>query len=55
MHVGNIEKGHYIAYTKRYSNWYLFNDEQWEQVSESHALKQEAYLLFYKKMETIHN
>jgi ubiquitin C-terminal hydrolase len=42
--------GHYIAYTKRYGKWYLFNDEDYELVKESDALNQEAYLLFYRKV-----
>jgi ubiquitin C-terminal hydrolase len=30
--------GHYIAYTKRNNKWYLFNDEDFEQVREADAL-----------------
>jgi ubiquitin C-terminal hydrolase len=41
--------GHYIAYTKRYGKWYMFNDEEFEPVKEADALNQEAYILFYRK------
>jgi len=30
VHIGSIESGHYIAYTKRYGKWYNFNDEMCE-------------------------
>jgi ubiquitin C-terminal hydrolase len=30
VHLGSLEMGHYIAYTKRYNKWYLFNDEHHE-------------------------
>ena len=50
VHIGSLDMGHYIAYTKRYNKWYLFNDEDFEIVREQDALNQEAYLLFYKKV-----
>jgi ubiquitin C-terminal hydrolase len=50
VHVGSLDKGHYVAYTKRNRKWYLFNDEDFDQVSVTDALSQEAYLLFYKKV-----
>lgn len=34
VHIGSIDKGHYIAYTKRGSQWYLFNDEEFYKVKE---------------------
>lgn len=34
VHIGSLEMGHYIAYTKRYGKWFLFNDEHFEQVQE---------------------
>ena len=49
VHIGTLDMGHYIAYTKRYGKWYLFNDEEFEIVKESDALSQEAYILFYRK------
>ena len=50
MHIGTLDRGHYIAFTKRYNKWYLFDDEEVEIVKESDVLNQEAYLLFYKKV-----
>ena len=26
VHIGTLEMGHYVAYSKRYGRWYLFND-----------------------------
>lgn len=48
VHVGNPESGHYVAYAKRDHVWYCFNDEHFLKVSEEEALRQEAYLLFYR-------
>lgn len=50
MHIGSIESGHYIAFTKRYGKWYNFDDERCDQVREVEALDQEAYLLFYRRI-----
>jgi ubiquitin carboxyl-terminal hydrolase 22/27/51 len=50
VHIGSLDSGHYVAYTKRNGKWYLFNDEDYEIVKESDALNQEAYLLFYRKV-----
>ena len=50
MHIGHLDSGHYIAYTKRYNKWYLFNDEDFETVKDQDALSQQAYLLFYKRI-----
>ena len=50
VHIGSLESGHYIAYTKRNLKWYCFNDEDYEQVTEKEVLSQEAYLLFYRKV-----
>ena len=30
VHIGSLESGHYIAYTKRNLKWYCFNDEDYE-------------------------
>ena len=30
VHIGSLDGGHYIAYTKRNTKWYLFNDEDYE-------------------------
>jgi ubiquitin C-terminal hydrolase len=47
VHHGSMSGGHYIAYVKRQSDWYLFNDDEFSTQSESKALSQQAYLLFY--------
>jgi len=38
VHIGTLDMGHYIAYTKRNTKWYLFNDEDYEIVREADAL-----------------
>jgi ubiquitin C-terminal hydrolase len=38
VHIGSLDMGHYIAYTKRNGKWYLFNDEDYEIVREADAL-----------------
>ena len=49
VHHGTLSGGHYVAYAKRDDNkWYNFNDERFQPVKESDALKQQAYLLFYR-------
>ena len=44
--------GHYVAYSKRQGDWFLFDDESVKRVSEQDALNDEAYLLFYRKIES---
>eukprot|EP00354_Favella_ehrenbergii_P006957 CAMPEP_0170451296 /NCGR_PEP_ID=MMETSP0123-20130129/592_1 /TAXON_ID=182087 /ORGANISM="Favella ehrenbergii, Strain Fehren 1" /LENGTH=69 /DNA_ID=CAMNT_0010712955 /DNA_START=2519 /DNA_END=2728 /DNA_ORIENTATION=- len=52
VHHGTLSGGHYVAFAKREDNrWYNFNDQHFEQVRESDALKQQAYLLFYRQVE----
>lgn len=51
VHQGTINAGHYIAFVKRQDGkWYCFNDERIMVESESSALAQQAYLLFYKQL-----
>lgn len=38
VHIGTMEQGHYIAYTKRQGKWICFNDEDLELVKESEVL-----------------
>lgn len=50
-HVGRNEgSGHYTAHALREGRWYSFDDEYFERVDERAALKREAYLLFYKRI-----
>lgn len=52
VHTGNLAMGHYVAFSKRMDGeWYLFNDDQYFKVTEKEVLSQEAYLLFYKKVD----
>ena len=52
-HIGSLDEGHYIAYTKRHDGrWFEFNDERIKEVSEDDALNQKAYLLFYQRVDT---
>lgn len=47
MHSGEIDSGHYIAYTRRNSQWYLTNDEEIIRVSLVDVLNKPVYMLFY--------
>lgn len=47
MHSGEIDSGHYIAYTRRNSQWYLTNDEEIMRVSLVDVLNKPVYILFY--------
>ena len=52
VHHGSLSQGHYVAFAKRADEWYFFNDEAWKKVKDSsEALRQEAYLLFYRQLE----
>ena len=52
MHSGTLAGGHYVAFAERESGqWYNFNDEYYQNVSENEALRQQAYLLFYRQEE----
>ena len=52
VHSGTLSGGHYVAFAKREDNiWYNFNDEYFKQVRDSEALKQQAYLLFYRQLD----
>lgn len=52
MHSGEIDSGHYIAYTKRESQWYLTNDEEIIRVPLSDVLNKPVYILFYVQVES---
>ena len=52
MHEGNtIQRGHYIAYVKKSGRWYRTDDLRVTKVSPFEATHQQAYLLFYQKVE----
>ena len=49
VHHGTLGGGHYVAYAQREDNkWYNFNDETYRVIKDADALKQQAYLLFYR-------
>lgn len=52
IHFGTINQGHYYAYVRRDGNWYKFNDEYFAQVRLKEVLDQQAYLLFYRQLDT---
>lgn len=41
--------GHYVAFAKLDGQWYLFDDKSVYGINESIVMKQNAYILFYKK------
>ncbi|KAI5137385.1 uncharacterized protein NESG_00469 [Nematocida ausubeli] len=51
MHSGEMDSGHYIAYTRRNSQWYLTNDEEIIRVSLVDLLNKPVYILFYAQNE----
>ena len=54
VHEGNtIQGGHYISYVKKYGQWYRTDDLRVTKVSPFEATHQQAYLLFYQKVQAI--
>jgi len=51
QHTGVSQGGHYVAYAKRNSKWYLFDDDRVHLVSADEVQRAEAYCLFYMKVE----
>ncbi|MES1918770.1 hypothetical protein MHBO_000680 [Bonamia ostreae] len=53
-HSGSLKSGHYIAFVQdrgsENGDWYCFNDSKVKVVSRSKVFKEEAYLLFYEKL-----
>jgi len=47
VHVGKLNSGHYISYSRVANQWFLFDDHKVTLVSESQVLGAEAFLLFY--------
>ena len=50
-HSGSIYGGHYIAYCNYNGTWRCFNDTMTRCVSWEHVKDQEAYILFYEKVD----
>lgn len=51
VHLGTINGGHYVAYAKKEDGaWYYMDDERVGKVSKKEVLNQDAYLLFYKRV-----
>jgi ubiquitin carboxyl-terminal hydrolase 22/27/51 len=47
VHIGEINSGHYISYSKSDSRWFKFDDNKVNLASENDILKANAYMLFY--------
>ena len=55
-HVGhNMSHGHYTSHTRRDKQWWKFDDEHYQRVSESSALNRQAYLMFYQRVTAADN
>ena len=55
-HFGGLHGGHYIAYCKNYieNKWYEFNDSRVSDIDENNIVSSSAYVLFYKKRNTLY-
>jgi len=49
VHTGQVNSGHYVSYSKRGDDWYLFDDENTRKVSAKDVSLKEAYILLYQK------
>ncbi|KAF2144405.1 uncharacterized protein K452DRAFT_325014 [Aplosporella prunicola CBS 121167] len=47
VHKGKIDSGHYVSYSRKGSDWFLFDDSKVVLASEADVLRAEAYLLTY--------
>ncbi|RFU24222.1 hypothetical protein B7463_g12119, partial [Scytalidium lignicola] len=47
VHVGNLDTGHYVSYSRVGSQWFKFNDHNVTLASKSQVLNEQAFLLFY--------
>ncbi|KAI9858640.1 MAG: hypothetical protein M1824_004221 [Vezdaea acicularis] len=52
-HRGDINGGHYVAYVKKDTQWFLFDDAKVTLESEAKVLAVHAYLLFYNAQKCI--
>ena len=52
IHNGGMNFGHYysICYNQLDNKWRCYNDDQVSEIDDNHHLKQNAYCLFYKKI-----
>ena len=49
-HLGGIHGGHYTAHVRNANNhWYLFDDLNVKQISDSEVISSKAYCLFFRK------
>jgi len=50
-HYGELNQGHYTALclNERYGKWFHFDDEKVNEVNEGEMIKDNAYILFYKR------
>ncbi|CAG2162257.1 unnamed protein product [Oppiella nova] len=50
---GSCNSGHYFCYVRNSNNsWYLMDDSRTVQVNQNQALSQQAYVLFYVRVDT---
>ena len=49
VHSGSSNSGHYTAYCKRFSKWYLFDDLVYNEVESDKVQEMQAYLLIYTR------
>ena len=50
-HIGNTNSGHYYSYCKNQNNkWYEFNDEIVTEILKNDIITNNAYVLFYRKV-----
>ncbi|EPE26946.1 Cysteine proteinase [Glarea lozoyensis ATCC 20868] len=47
VHVGNLETGHYVSYSRVGNQWFKFNDHNVTLATKSQVLNEQAFLLFY--------
>lgn len=50
-HIGRLHGGHYFSYCKRNGKWYKFDDDTVSKIDESDIKTQNAYCLFYEKID----
>lgn len=51
VHKGKMDSGHYVNFSRRDENWFLFDDSKVVLASLADVLDAEAYILFYKVSE----